>query len=130
MRENRARLASAIRQRLLEGRGDVEARRSELVQHSPAVAVERAIGRLTSLRQRLGTGAHDLVADLNHRVALLGRALHSVSPLATLDRGYAIVMDDDGKAMTDASAAKKGDEIRARLSKGELFANVTRVIKE
>ena len=63
-------------------------------------------------------------------MALLGRALHSVSPLATLDRGYAIVLDSDGKAMTDASSADTGDEIRARLSKGELFANVTKVIEE
>ncbi len=130
LRENRVRLASAIRQQLLEYRSDIESRRSELLQHSPALAVERAIGRLAALRQRLGTGSNDLVANLNHRIALLGRALHSVSPLATLDRGYAIVIDRGGKAMTDASAAKEGDEIRARLSKGELLANVTQVIKE
>ncbi len=130
LRENRARLAGAMRQQLLERRSDVETRRSELLQHSPALAVERTIGRLAAMRQRLGAGAHDLVSDLNHRVALLGRALHSVSPLATLDRGYAIVLDSEGKAMTDAATAASGDEIRARLSKGELLANVTRVIKE
>ncbi|MDJ0749970.1 MAG: exodeoxyribonuclease VII large subunit [Woeseiaceae bacterium] len=130
LRENRARLAGAVRQLLLKRRGDVEFRRRELVQQSPALAVERTIGRLASMRQRLGTGAHELVAGLDHRVALLGRALHSVSPLATLDRGYAIVLDRDGKAMTDASTAQTGDEIRARLSKGELLANVTRVIEE
>ena len=32
--------------------------------------------------------------------------------------------------MTDASGAKKGDEIRARLSRGELLASVTEVIEE
>ena len=45
-------------------------------------------------------------------------------------QGYAIVLDQEGKAMTDAKTAKAGDEIRARLSKGELLANVTKVIKE
>lgn len=130
LRENRARLGSAVRQLLLERRSEVESRRSELVQYSPALAVERAIGRLASMRQRLGTSAHELVADLDRRVAVLGRALHSVSPLATLERGYAVVLDSDGKAMTDASRAHAGDEIRARLSKGELLANVTRVIEE
>ena len=130
LRENRARLVSAIRQRLLECRSDVESRRGELVQRSPALAVERATGRLASTHQRLRAGVHDLVASLDHRVALLGRALHSVSPLATLDRGYAIVLDGDGKAVTDASTVKTGDEIRARLSRGELLANVTRVIEE
>ena len=130
LRENRARLASAMRQLLLQRWSSVQLRRSDLLQHSPALAVERTIGRLAALRQRLGAGTHDRLAQLQHRVALLGRGLHSVSPLATLDRGYAIVLDSDGKAMTDASTAKPGDEIRARLSSGELFANITRVIKE
>ncbi len=130
LRENQARLTSAMRQLLLERLSDVQSRRNDLVRCSPALAVQRTIGKLGALRQRLRSGAHDRVADLQHRVALLGRALHSVSPLATLDRGYAIVLDSDGKAMTDAATATTGDEVRAKLSKGELVANVTRVIKE
>ena len=100
------------------------------MQLSPALAVQRSIGRLAALRQRLATGSHDTLSELNHQVALLGRALHSVSPLATLDRGYAIVRDPQGNVLTDAATAKSGDEIRARLSKGELVANVTKVIEE
>jgi exodeoxyribonuclease VII large subunit len=123
-------MVAAIRQQLLAQRHDVQALRGELVQLSPAVAVQRSISRLVSLRQRLASGATGTLTDLGHRVALLVRALHSVSPLATLDRGYAIVLDSDGKAMTDAATANSGDEIRARLSKGELVANVTKVIKE
>jgi len=125
-----ARMVSALRGQLLKRRHDVQALRSELVQLSPAVSVQRSIGRLTALRQRLAGGAHDALSDLNHRVALLGRALHSVSPLATLERGYAIVLDAEGKALTDAQGVKAGDEIRARLSKGELLAKVTKVVKE
>ena len=125
-----ARMVSAIRQQLLGKRNDVQALRSELVQLSPAVSVQRSITRLAALQQRLASGTNEALSELNHRVALLGRTLHSVSPLATLDRGYAVVLDGDGKAMLDASTAKSGDEIRARLSKGELIANVTKVIKE
>ena len=124
------RMGAAIRRLLLGRQHDVQALRGELVQLSPAVSVQRSIGRLDALRQRLASGTHNKVSDLNHRVALLGRALHSVSPLATLDRGYAIVLDADGKAMTDAGGAKCGDEVRARLSKGELIAEITKVIKE
>ena len=125
-----ARMVSAIRQRLMRQRHDVQSLRSELVQLSPAMSVQRSIARLGTLRQRLASNTHEALSELNHRVALLGRALHSVSPLATLDRGYAIVLDSNGKAMTDAATAASGDEIRARLSKGELIAKVTKVIKE
>ena len=125
-----ARMVSAVRQKLLSQRHDVQALRSELVQLSPAMSVQRSIARLGTLQQRLASGTNEALSELNHRVALLGRALNSVSPLATLDRGYAIVLDSDGKAMTDASTVESGDEIRARLSKGELVANITQVIKE
>ena len=125
-----SRMVNAIRQQLLSRRHDVQEFRSELVQLSPAVSVQRSIARLGSLRQRLASAKNEALSKLNHRIALMGRALHSVSPLATLDRGYAIVLDSDGKAMTDVSGTKTGDEIRARLSKGELVANVTKVIKE
>ena len=125
-----SRMTAAIRRQVMSHRHDVQALHGQLVQLSPAVSVQRSIGRLGALRQRLAAGSHESLSDLNHRVALLGRALHSVSPLATLDRGYAIVLDADGKAMTDAKTAKTGDKIRARLSKGELVANVTKVIKK
>ena len=124
------RIKAAIRRQLLSQQNDVQALRGELVQLSPAVSVQRSIARLAAQRQKLSTAMHDGISGLNHRVALLGRALNSVSPLATLDRGYAIVLDSDGKAMIDASNSKTGDEIRAKLSKGELVANVTKVVKE
>ena len=125
-----ARMLNALRRQLLTYRNDVQALRGELVQLSPAMSVQRSIGQLAALQQRLGVSARRTVSDLNHRVALLGRALHSVSPLATLDRGYAIVLDADGKAMTDAARAQTGDEILARLARGELVAKVTRVVKK
>ena len=130
LRENRSRLAATMRTRLLEMQNTTQALSGELLQQSPALMVERSIGQLAMLRQRLGGGAHDALSDAAHRIALLGRALNSVSPLATLDRGYAIVLDEDGKALTDATKASKGDEIRARLSKGELVATVTKILRK
>jgi exodeoxyribonuclease VII large subunit len=130
LRENRSRLAAIMRTRLLELQNNTQVLSSELMRQSPALAVQRSVGQLATLRQRLGSSAHDALSDVTHRIALLGRALNSVSPLATLERGYAIVLDESGKALTDASEANKGDEIRARLSKGELVAKVTKVVKK
>ena len=49
----------------------------------------------------------------------------SVSPLATLDRGYAIVTDSASQRLiTDATQAKAGAGITARLAKGSLHATV------
>jgi exodeoxyribonuclease VII large subunit len=97
-----------------------------LAQASPAAVVERSIARLANLQQRLVVSARETVSEMNHRLELAMRGLHSVSPLATLDRGYAIVEDaSTGKVLLKASDAAPGDAIRARLAEGELIATVT-----
>ncbi len=131
LRESRGRLSSAIRQRLLSDKNQLQAIRGTLLQQSPAISVQRNLGQLSELRQRLSMSARSLLAAVDHRTALLGRALHSVSPLATLDRGYAIVMDaSTNKALHDATDVSVGNDIRAHLSKGELIATVSKVIRD
>jgi exodeoxyribonuclease VII large subunit len=65
---------------------------------------------------------------LLHRVRneRLETALQSLSPLAILDRGYALVFDSDGKLLKDADAVKIGDEISARVAHGQIHAAVTK----
>lgn len=66
------------------------------------------------LRSRLDSSAQD-VAHLRARV----RAL---SPAATLDRGYAIVLADDGSIVRDAGTVAVGERIRVRVAHGSLTA--------
>ena len=65
---------------------------------------------------------------LQHRVRSerLQTALESLSPLAILDRGYALVIDSNGKLVKDSRAVKVGDPISARLAHGEIQASVTK----
>ena len=52
------------------------------------------------------------------------RGLHAVSPLATLERGYAIVEDaGTGKVLTRAGDAQVGSDVRARLAEGEIVSD-------
>ncbi|MGH9528420.1 MAG: exodeoxyribonuclease VII large subunit [Terriglobales bacterium] len=52
------------------------------------------------------------------------RQIEALSPLAILDRGYALVFDASGKLLKDASGVEPGSEISARLSRGTLTAIV------
>lgn len=65
---------------------------------------------------------------LQHRVRTerLDTALQSLSPLAILDRGYALVFDSQGKLLKDVNSVSSGDEISARLAHGRLQATVTK----
>lgn len=50
--------------------------------------------------------------------------LDSLSPLKVLDRGYAIVKNENDNIIKDAAKLKKGDEIKIQLFKGEVTADV------
>ena len=87
----------------------------------------------SGVRKQLESGIAALVAVmrnvlLKHRVRSerLKTALESLSPLAILERGYALVFDSEGKLLKDVSGVNLGEEISARLAHGELRATVTR----
>ena len=44
--------------------------------------------------------------------------------MAILERGYALVFDANGKLVKDAAQVKVGEEIRARVARGEIAATV------
>lgn len=131
LREMRGRLAAAVREQVLRRDRDLQILHNGLVQATPALAVQRLWTRLGQLRQRLGGAGQATVGGLNQRLALAMRALNSVSPLATLDRGYAIVTDTTSdEVLMQSSQVRPGDDIRARLSQGKLLATVKQVIDD
>ena len=121
-------MAAAMRYSLTKRSRDLERTRSRLLQRSPALRVQNSVARLTSLNHRLVTSGRDQVTRRKNQLELVARGLNSVSPLATLDRGYAIVSDSKtGRVVTNADKLKKGDSISARLAVGSVDATVLRV---
>jgi len=88
---------------------------------------------LSGMKKQLDSGTAALAAImrnvlLQHKVrsGRLQTALESLSPLAILERGYALVFDSEGKLLKDASCLQVGQEISARLARGEIQAAVTK----
>jgi exodeoxyribonuclease VII large subunit len=88
---------------------------------------------LASMRVGLGAGVAALVGVMRNvlllqrtRVERLTTGLESLSPLAVLERGYALVFDASGKLLKDANGTEVGQEISARLARGEIAARVTK----
>ena len=85
----------------------------------------RESARTQLLQARLDRALSERVARAAHRLALAQRGLDTVSPLATLTRGFAIVTRADGTLLTDAAAVPDGEQIDTRLARGTLIARVT-----
>jgi exodeoxyribonuclease VII large subunit len=64
------------------------------------------------------------------RLGLAAASLDALSPLAVLQRGYAIAEDGSGKLLRDAAALNVGDEVGVRLAKGKFKAKVSKVSDE
>jgi exodeoxyribonuclease VII large subunit len=64
------------------------------------------------------------IADLKNQLARQAEVLNAVSPLSTLNRGYAIVSHADGQIITNSEQAKVGDTINAQLHEGQLVCQV------
>jgi exodeoxyribonuclease VII large subunit len=79
---------------------------------------------VTELRQRLRQSIERRLERDRLTLQQAGRAMHAVSPLATLERGYAILFDADGKVLRSALHVEPGTALRARLADGELPLSV------
>jgi exodeoxyribonuclease VII large subunit len=70
------------------------------------------------------SAARNLLLERKVRLDRMDTALQALSPLAILERGYALVFDSSGKLLKDAARVKAGDEISARLARGTVNATV------
>ncbi len=117
--------AVTAKQELARTRMDAAARR--LAAHLPQRRVSERQNRLDALTARLRNGA---ALALRARLELVTRQaarLQALSPLAVLERGYAVVAGADGTILRDAEQVRPGDALRVRLGRGRLDATVDAV---
>ena len=118
------RLSRALRQILADRRSVLGERRSRLWQRSPAARLRSTAARQAALYARLRAAALARLHAARERFSPLARTLNAVSPLATLDRGYAIVSRIGDGIVRSAADAPPGTVIEARLAQGKIRARV------
>jgi exodeoxyribonuclease VII large subunit len=116
-------LLRALSRRLREQRERLRwlAGRAALV--SPSVRLSQQLLRLENLDRRAHRAWRRALESRREKLLPLVRTLNAVSPLATLERGYAIV-SIDGAILRDAARAQPGTLIEARLAQGSIRARV------
>lgn len=80
---------------------------------------------LQLIESQLGIGSQHRLVKETHRLQLLEQQLKAASPEHLLKRGYSITLRN-GKAVTDASSLKEGDELDTRFAKGAIKSIVTK----
>lgn len=114
--------------------GRISSVKLRIAAFSPASARAQLENRLNRVRMRLDSEQtaiqHHMDSMLSMRKAkaqMLSHKIQALSPLAVLERGYAIVTTEDGKTVKKTTDAKPGQNINLRMSDGILKANVREV---
>jgi exodeoxyribonuclease VII large subunit len=120
-----ARFGAGVRRTLQAERTRLGALRQRLQGAHPGARLRAASQRLDELEGRLQFALQARLTHDGARLQSLARALQAVSPLSTLERGFAVVTRSaDGALVTDAGQLAVGERFDARLAHGTLHAAV------
>ncbi len=123
----RERLRSLMTGRIAREQAGLDGLRSRPALADPRTLVDERSAELAALlarSRRTVRHALDRAADdIGHHRAR-ARAL---SPLATLERGYAVLQDAHGRVLTSVAGAGLGDRVSVRVADGRLHADVAEI---
>jgi exodeoxyribonuclease VII large subunit len=119
-----SRLTGVLREQGQQRHTRLERLHHRLLAQHPRTRLPLLARRLGEQDQRLRRAIALTLERKQTSIRHIARALHAVSPLATLERGYAIVFDEAGHVLRSVAAIKPGDRLTARLADGELRVKV------
>ena len=98
---------------------------AQLLQFNPVHRLRQLKSQYQNLSQRLANNIAHFLHIKNQQLSATVRTLESVSPLATLGRGYAIVRRiPEGNLLRFAHDVSCGDQVEAFLAKGHIVCRV------
>jgi exodeoxyribonuclease VII large subunit len=125
LQQLRARCSAAMRRSLASERASARALLHRLESAHPGARLNAAQARLAQLDGRLRFALQTRLTSSASRVQGVARALQAVSPLATLERGFAVVTRSaDGALVTSSEQLAVGERFDARLASGSVHATV------
>ena len=97
----------------------------KLLSLHPKQAINLRKQRLSYLAHQLTQSTEQLLHKKQFRFSRATSTLNAVSPLATLERGYAIVSNSkNGSVLRDTHQVKPGDTVQAKLHSGKIHCTV------
>ncbi|MBB3045871.1 exodeoxyribonuclease VII large subunit [Litorivivens lipolytica] len=123
-------LQRLISQHLQTNKQQLKGLELRLLSLNPARQLQQQQTRLIESRKRLLGATKAQFRQQQQRLNHMTDVIRKLSPDGTLQRGYAIVLDEKGKAVRDAAQLKAGERITARLASGRAVSVVERVEKD
>ncbi len=101
-----------------------------VLRHDPRQQLAHAREHLNDMRARLHRSLERLIESFAARLNSTDARLHSLSPLAVLDRGYALVLSANGELIRSTKQIAAGHQLTTRLADGSFASRVVSTTPE
>jgi exodeoxyribonuclease VII large subunit len=119
------RLNQAIQNKLHHQQSTLAVKTAQLWRYNPADTVRNYQQRHAYLTKRLLLAHEQHLKRLKQRLAIASQTLQMVSPLATLNRGYALTIEPrSGQIIRSSTQIKLGDIVETQLARGSFLSEV------
>jgi len=122
--ESTLQLDAALSSKLRQRQQQVADLAAAVLRHDPRQSLARVRVRMMALRTRVDRSMERTLRRAAVRVGGLDARLNSLSPLAVLDRGYALVLGTDGELIRSVDRLEKGTQVTTRVSDGAFTSRV------
>ena len=120
------RLANVMQKIVSGAKQNFQLAATQIYQSSALQRFSKHEDRLKNNLNSLNSQIKNLIDKKKLMLASLNANLKAISPLAVLDRGYAIVMNENGQALKSSKDLKVGDNVTTRLADGGFISNVSK----
>lgn len=118
------RLGEAVEELIFQKTSRISRLENRLLTLDPRLGIGIAQTRLLAVRMQLDRAAERSVRERLSRWDRLHAQLHELSPLAVLDRGYALTQTENGVIVRSVAQVKKSDRMVTRLRDGSIISVV------
>lgn len=96
----------------------------------PGKTIQQTLIHVAHLQARLALLMTNTLQRYKNSLSIASAKLHTVSPLATLARGYAIVTTLEGNVVVDIKDLKREQDVRIQLGQGTFVSTVKEIISQ
>ena len=117
-------LKQALKRCLQDKKSELQNLKHQLQLASPAWQLKNAQLKTNDLQYRLATNFKQLLKNKRQQLSSAANLLNNLSPLQTLQRGYAIAANSNGNVISSIHETAVGQSITLKLRDGQLHTRV------
>lgn len=117
------------RRKLAEKMQQLDYFEARLLQLAPQLRIQQLQQQLQQFTHQLSTRVRQDIQTQTGKLAQASATLDGISPLKTLQRGYAIATSKNNQLLLNAKTVHQGDAIKVKLMQGSLACRVEGVVE-